>query len=219
MWCIPKICSIAFVTLAPVAYALDFDFGDAPAPYPVTLAEGGARHASASALSLGAARNIESDGSHHAQALSPTEVDDGVSGPAQWPKQTLVTLQVTVNAACKLDAWVDWAADGHWENGAGDGYDRVALAWPLQAGDNLLTLYVPAAAVEGGDVCPFPREPNWGAGDHGTCGDRRSGGLPAADHDRAGERGRTGSADAGGADHADGRDHPLAGRSRLSSAI
>ena len=44
-----------------------FDFGDAPLPYPTTLAENGARH-EAIGLTLGFTRDFESDGAHSAAA-------------------------------------------------------------------------------------------------------------------------------------------------------
>ena len=43
------------------------DFGDAPLPYPTTLAEGGAQH-SATGLTLGLTRDSEADGTHSAAA-------------------------------------------------------------------------------------------------------------------------------------------------------
>ena len=51
------------------------DFGDAPAGYPVTLAEDGARHGTAMPLRLGATRNIEPDGTFK---IGTNSADDGL---------------------------------------------------------------------------------------------------------------------------------------------
>lgn len=136
--------------------ATQMDFGDAPAAYPVTLAQNGARHATDSALRLGATRNLETNGTPNATATLAAEGDDGVTGPALWRKESLVTLTITVSAACRLDAWVDWQRDGAWGGLLPTpAQDRIASALPLAAGANTLTIFVPTHAVEGGTVARF----------------------------------------------------------------
>lgn len=136
--------------------ATQMDFGDAPAAYPVTLAQNGARHATESLLRLGTTRNLETDGTPNATATLAAEGDDGVTGPALWRKESLVTLTINVSAACRLDAWVDWQRDGAWGGLLPvPAQDRIASALPLAAGANTLTIFVPAHAVEGGTVARF----------------------------------------------------------------
>ncbi len=57
---------------------LAFDFGDAPTPYPTTLAEDGARH-EATGLTLGLTRDFESDAAHSAAADADGADEDGVT--------------------------------------------------------------------------------------------------------------------------------------------
>lgn len=148
------------VPKAPAAVRLvvatQLDFGDAPAGYPVSLAEDGARHASDGAVFLGTGRTAETDGNHHASALLAAEGDDGVSGPAQWTQGSVVTLTITVNAACRLDAWVDWARNNAWSSGeAADAKDQIAAALALTAGVNTLKVLVPDNAVPGVSFARF----------------------------------------------------------------
>lgn len=135
--------------------ATSMDFGDAPAGYPVTLAEDGARHATNTLLRLGSGRTLETDGTHHATAQLAAEGDNGVTGPAQWQANTVVTLTITVNAACRLDAWVDWARNGQWSGAPLDAKDQIAAALPLTAGANTLAIAVPNPVVPGASFARF----------------------------------------------------------------
>lgn len=141
---VPRLPDIARVLVATHA-----DFGDAPAGYPVTLAEGGAYHASDSTLRLGVTRSVETNGVHSTNALSAAEGDDGLLGPAIWRRGDRVDLRIVVNRPCRLDAWVDWSQNLRWSGGVADALDRVANALPLQAGTNVLVLNVPATATLG----------------------------------------------------------------------
>ena len=147
---VPRLPNIARLLVATHA-----DFGDAPAGYAVTFAEGGAHHASDSLLRLGTARNTETNGIHSTNALSATEADDGVSNLALWTRGSVVTLRITVNQACRLDAWVDWAQNNRWAGTAADLLDRVADSVPLVAGNNLLQVTVPGTAAAGTTYARF----------------------------------------------------------------
>ncbi|MFN0125500.1 MAG: alpha/beta hydrolase family esterase [Verrucomicrobiales bacterium] len=138
-----------FFAFALPALAVDYDFGDAPVGYPVTLAEDGARHGSGAVLRLGGSRNVEANGVHFANALSPTEGDNGVEVSAPLQKETVATLTITVNNPCRLDAWVDWTGNGQWSGALGDTADQIAVAHPLVAGDNTLSVFVPGFAETG----------------------------------------------------------------------
>lgn len=149
----------AFIILVMLAFLQQgeawgqFDFGDAPATYQ-TLLPSGARHTIViGGPRLGSLIDPEADGQPGlgAQGDDSTTLDDedGVVGPVQWEANTLVTLQITVNQACRLDAWVDWRRDTSWAGGLDDTFDQIALARPLQAGVNSVSVFVPPFAVPG----------------------------------------------------------------------
>jgi len=147
---VPRLPNIARVLVATHA-----DLGDAPTGYPVTFAENGAYHASDSPLRLGATRNVETNGVHSPTALSAAEADDGVSGPALWPQDSLVTLNIVVNQACRLDAWVDWTRNSRWEGTVFDAFDRIANSIALVPGTNLFQVVVPTNAPVGTNFARF----------------------------------------------------------------
>lgn len=137
-----------------------FDFGDAPdslfgAQYPTYLANNGARHAINGRLFLGSSVDAEDDGISEDSALgddqvyssdaSPIDDEDGVAfhGPAV-AGQTL-SVDVFASRAGKLDAWVDFNADGDW-NDAGE---QVFVSQSATAGLNALSFNVPAGAAVG----------------------------------------------------------------------
>lgn len=92
------------------------DFGDAPATYPVLLADDGARHVSTSGLFLGSSIDSELDGQPGPATGDDTtgtpDDEDGVAFPAALFPGASQTVIVTTDAAGLLDAWVDWNADG-----------------------------------------------------------------------------------------------------------
>jgi len=95
------------------------DWGDAPAPYPTTLADGGAVH-QAGGPTLGVNRDSEADGQPNATATGDDTAgaiddEDGVTFGAVRVGQTGATLTVIVQNApggARLDAWIDFNADG-----------------------------------------------------------------------------------------------------------
>jgi len=87
-----------------------FDFGDLPAPYPVTLAENGARHA-AVGPTLGFSRDTETDGAH-SDSADADQADDGVSFFTPLIQGQSAFVGVTASGAAKLDAWIDFNGDG-----------------------------------------------------------------------------------------------------------
>jgi len=66
------------------------DFGDAPSPYPTTLAEDGARHDTSAGPTLGANRDSEADGAHSANA----DADDTTGTPDDEDGVTIGTIKV-----------------------------------------------------------------------------------------------------------------------------
>ncbi len=116
------------------------DFGDAPASYPVTLAENGARHV-AGVLRLGTNVDLESDGVHSANADADGSDEDGViiSGAFLTGLQKTISV-VASQAGGLLNAWIDWNADGDWA----DATEQVFTNQVLAAGSNSLNINVPA---------------------------------------------------------------------------
>jgi hypothetical protein len=127
------------------------DFGDAPLPYPTTLAENGARH-TASGLTLGVTRDAESDGTHSAAADADGADEDGVTFGTMMVGALGATLTVNVQgAAGKLDAWIDFNGDRSW-GGPGE---KIFAAKDVVAGDNNLTFDVPSFAIAGTTYARF----------------------------------------------------------------
>ena len=77
------------------------DFGDAPAPYPVTLAEDGARHETTGPV-LGSDRSDEPDGLHSEDATADSH-DDGVAFSPIQIGQLATSIIVSVSTTAKLD--------------------------------------------------------------------------------------------------------------------
>ncbi len=120
------------------------DFGDAPAPYPTSVAEDGARHAPGGAVWLGAAPGMEWDAARNAAASADTAEDGATQTVPLIPGQSGQFL-VNASAFCFLNGWIDFNQDGDWS----DTGERVATDHPLAAGVNLFSLTVPAGAVIG----------------------------------------------------------------------
>ncbi len=128
------------------------DFGDAPAPYPVVLAENGPVHsARPSSPLLGAERDIELDGTHSNGASGDDgngNDEDGVRFGTVRVGQTDSTVSVTVSnadAGAKLDAWIDFNGDGTWSGPL----EQIAHSVLVQNGNNALSFDVPSWAVSG----------------------------------------------------------------------
>ena len=125
----------------------DYDFGDAPAPYPTTLAENGAQH-SANGPTLGATRDAEPNGAHSVDADGDGADDDGVMlGTIQvGALGTMATVTVAgAPSGAKLDAWIDFNGDGDW-GGPGE---QIAASVAVVNGNNTITFDVPSWAKDG----------------------------------------------------------------------
>ncbi len=123
------------------------DFGDAPLPYPTTLAEGGAEHVvMPGSPALGTLVDTEADGVHSAAADADGADEDGVTfGTIQVGA---INGMVTVNvqaAAGKLNAWIDFNGDGSW-GGPGE---QIVDSRNVALGNNNLTFDIPAFSVAG----------------------------------------------------------------------
>jgi hypothetical protein len=131
-----------------------FDSGDAPAPYPTRLADGGPRHA-ASSLSLGPLIDAESDG-QPASSASGDDVamhdEDGVRFPAPLIRDDHNDVEVEVHGGPGvLDAWIDYNQDGDWL----DAGEKIADHLAVVSGLNRFGIYIPATALPGQTYARF----------------------------------------------------------------
>ncbi len=150
----------------------DLDYGDAPDPsYPTLLASAGARHvlAAESAVFLGGCVDAEADGQPAATAdgddlaigspvlISPEAVtcdddEDGVSFTTPLYAGATAGVAVSANDLCTLSAWIDWNADGDWDD---EDEELFAGGEELDAAVNTLHFPIPETAVEGTTYARF----------------------------------------------------------------
>ncbi len=125
----------------------DVDFGDAPDSYGTTLGVNGPRHRLVAGFSLGATEVAEAQGQPSVGANAAVD-DDGVTLPAGGfvacsTASIGVSLTNTAGIATpRLDAWIDWDGDGHFD----DPRDRIASGLALVSGANTVTVNVPCDA-------------------------------------------------------------------------
>jgi len=126
------------------------DFGDAPLPYPTTLALNGARH-TPTGPTLGSHRDSEFDGVPSTNADgddvngSPDD-EDGLVGQSVLARGEDAYLDVQVSAASYLNLWIDCNGDGDW-NDAGE--HIIGTDIPMTPGVNRVSFSVPQAATLG----------------------------------------------------------------------
>lgn len=96
------------------------EFGDAPAPYPTRVADGGAYHIAVGPR-LGANRDAEVDGMAAANADGDDELglrdEDGVQFGGIQVANSMAAVNILLENAerGKVDAWIDFDRDGKWE--------------------------------------------------------------------------------------------------------
>ena len=168
-------------TLGPVdaledRVLLAADFGDAPAPYPVAIANDGAQH-EVSGPTLGQTVDSEADGVNSSLAAGDGADEDGVVFGAVNAGRTDASVIVKVrNAALggRVDAWVDFNGNGSWSD---PGEQIVTSAAVTNNTDKRFTFSVPADAVLGtsyarvristaGGLAPTGAAPNGEVEDH-----------------------------------------------------
>lgn len=105
------------------------DFGDAPDPsYPSLLANDGARHV-VGTLFLGAGIDAESDALTNSDASGDGAEDDGISGADVLVRGTTSSISVqTSQASGKLNAFIDWNADGDWADTGEQVFNDVTMS-------------------------------------------------------------------------------------------
>jgi uncharacterized repeat protein (TIGR01451 family) len=126
--------------------APQLDFGDAPPPYRTLLANDGARHRLVSGLRLGALVDPENDGLPNATAtgddLAGTNDEDGVTFTTPLIPSLSATVQVVASLSGRLDAWIDFDADGDWMSAS----EQIFNNRLVSAGTNTLSFPVPPTA-------------------------------------------------------------------------
>jgi GEVED domain/Right handed beta helix region/Dockerin type I domain/HYR domain len=134
------------------------DYGDAPATYPVRLQDNGARHGNDSSVPntvfLGSGHGVENNGVPSENASSDTN-DDGVTFVttlfANPVSPTLASARVVASTASRLNAWIDFNADGDWS----DEGEQISFDASLVAGANDIPISVPVGASVGQTFARF----------------------------------------------------------------
>ncbi len=130
------------------------DFGDAPSPYPVTLASSGARHVIGD-LFLGNMVDFELEGQPSALANGDGIDDDGIARTASQftseDSDTRSSFAVTASAPGQLDAWIDFNQDGDWT----DNGEQIFTSVSVVGGINVLSYTIPAGAIAGDTFARF----------------------------------------------------------------
>ena len=170
-------CLFAFA----VAIRGETDFGDAPAPYPVTNAADGARHTIGAGWFLGAAVDGETDGQPDTDAegddrngvngdYDPDD-EDGVFLRREGSYEPLGTgtvvqigaasvLGVVASTGGALNAWIDLNIDGDWS----DPGEHFGIGVLLHAGTNEVILDIPPTATNGTTFARFRFASEWSLG-------------------------------------------------------
>ena len=138
------------------------DLGDAPAPYPTTMANNGAMH-HISSLYLGPDwPDHEPDGQPDPLALGDdlngTDDEDGVVFVDPFVPGGTVDIDIKVDGDFTgvpeigfINAWVDWNKNGSWA----DMDDYIITDFPVYAGSNIINISVPPSATPGNTFARF----------------------------------------------------------------
>ncbi len=130
------------------------DFGDSPF-VPETILPQGARHTIVAGVVLGAAIDAETDGQPDPQALGDDIAnlpdEDGIAFTSKIVAGTNATVDVVAGVlGGKLDAWIDFDADGAWSPG-----EQIFISQSVSAGINHLSFLVPQPAALGTTFARF----------------------------------------------------------------
>jgi hypothetical protein len=155
--------------LAWLRQQVDLDYGDAPAPYPTTLAQNGARH-TAVGPTLGSSRDAEANGANSATADGDDADEDGVTFSPITLGHQLASVTVNVAGApvgAKLDAWIDFDGDGAWSRPE----EQIAASAAVVDGANPITFAVPVWAKAGEQAARFRLSTDGDLGPTGAAAD------------------------------------------------
>jgi subtilisin family serine protease len=153
--------------------ASNVDFGDAPAPYATLAEHGGASHGILAGFYLGEMVDAEADGIPHDDGtgddLQNMADEDGVSFPsalfAGFSGSVDVTVHTGAYPAGVLHAWIDFNADGDFE----DSGEQVVADTVLDDGVHRLTFDVPLGAHVGNTFARFRYGYEYGLGPNGAA--------------------------------------------------
>jgi hypothetical protein len=124
-----------------------YDFGDAPSPYPTTLAAEGAQHGIVPGFHLGSGLDWETNGQQSAHATGDDTAgdddEDGVAFTSTISPDRTATVDVTASDSGYLDAWMDFNDDGDWA----DPGEQIFDSEELGPGVNELSFSAPLDAV------------------------------------------------------------------------
>lgn len=127
----------------------DFDWGDAPAPYPTLNSDGGPSHFITPGLCLGRAVDPEPDGLSDSIAAGDDAGGmndaDGVAFDSPIEPGSGAALTVTATGQGILNAWMDFNRDGDWN----DVGEKIADERTIVTGQTTLTVSVPSEASPG----------------------------------------------------------------------
>ena len=130
------------------------DFGDAlelGTSFPTTL-PAGARHILGSGLLLGTIVDDEANGQPHVTADGDGADEDGVVfGALQAGTNADVTVTAAVPTAAVINAWIDFNADGDWD----DEGEQIFVDRALVHGANALSAAIPSSATPGSAFARF----------------------------------------------------------------
>lgn len=120
------------------------DLGDAPDSYKTTLSENGPRHVMDGTTYLGALVDAETDGqvASSDDANGTPDDEDGVGFVTAFELGLSTTITVEASTTGFLNTWIDWNADGDFE----DSGEQVFTDQALSAGTNTLSLTTPSTA-------------------------------------------------------------------------
>lgn len=145
-----------FVSIASCAESRDY--GDAPDSYHTLSSSNGARHYIPEIdIHLGQFIDNETDGQPSLGAdgddLNNVDDEDGVLFTTPLTQGSSATVQVTVsppNAKGKLNAWIDFNGDGHWDTN-----EQIINEFTVTSGVYTLTFVVPTSAAPGETYARF----------------------------------------------------------------
>lgn len=147
------------VVPTPVQPGVRLDWGDAPdVPYPTLAGRNGARHRIVPGLRLGRRIDSEPNGQPAALALGDDlnglDDEDGVAfltGVAASKSASVAVRVRTVAPSARLDAFIDFNADGDWS----DAGEQIFTSRSVTNGLNVLSFAVPAGATNRPSVARF----------------------------------------------------------------
>ena len=151
---------VSAVAMIGTAAACHYDWGDAPDPYPTLTGNNGANHGDGNygrGYYLGYEWDHEDDGQPDSEATGDDNSNDDEDGVSFGPLTAgnPATVQVTVIAPLAktgyLNAWIDFNADGDWE----DTGEQIFTDVPLTPEYNELMFDVPQGATTGTTFARF----------------------------------------------------------------